>query len=147
MMAGMSAEIAPISSAGMVLSQPPIITTASSGSALIISSTSIAIRFRSSIEVGYENASCSETVGNTNGSAPAIAHAARDGLGHLRRGLVAGIEVGGGGEDADDRPVERVVGEARALQEAAPQEKREIFVAVLGEAGPKTLLHGNSPTN
>ena len=56
----------------MVLSQPPISTTASSGSAVIISSTSIAIRLRSSIEVGNENASCSETVGNTNGSAPAI---------------------------------------------------------------------------
>src|SRR4051812_17171748 len=72
MIAGMSAEIAPINSAGMVLSQPPISTTASSGSALIISSTSIAMRFRSSIEVGNENASCSDTVGNTNGSAPAI---------------------------------------------------------------------------
>ena len=72
MIAGMSAEIAPISSAGMVLSQPPISTTASSGSALIISSTSIAIRLRSSIEVGNENASCSDTVGNTNGSAPAM---------------------------------------------------------------------------
>ena len=70
--AGMSALIAPISSAGMVLSQPPISTTASSGSAPIISSTSIAIRFRSSIEVGNANASCSETVGNTNGSAPAM---------------------------------------------------------------------------
>jgi len=56
----------------MVLSQPPISTTASSGSALTISSTSIAIRLRSSIEVGYENASCSDTVGNTKGSAPAM---------------------------------------------------------------------------
>ena len=70
--AGMSALIAPISSAGMVLSQPPISTTASSGSAPIISSTSMAMRLRSSIEVGNANASCSETVGNTNGSAPAM---------------------------------------------------------------------------
>src|SRR5689334_3868475 len=70
--AGMSAEIAPISSAGMVLSQPPISTTASSGSARTISSTSIAIRLRSSIEVGNENASCSDTVGKTNGNAPAM---------------------------------------------------------------------------
>ena len=50
--AGMSAETAPISSAGMVLSQPPISTTESSGSAFTISSTSIDIRFRSSIELG-----------------------------------------------------------------------------------------------
>ncbi len=143
--AGMSAEIAPISSAGMVLSQPPISTTASSGSALIISSTSIAIRLRSSIEVGNENASCSETVGNTNGSAPAIRTPREIGFGDLRRGLVAGVEVGGGGEDADDRPVERLVGEARALEEAAPQEQRELLVAVLGEAGPQAFFHGNSP--
>ena len=129
----------------MVLSQPPISTTASSGSAVIISSTSIAIRLRSSIEVGNENASCSETVGNTNGSAPAMPHAARDRFGDLRRGLVAGVEVGGGGEDADDRPVERLVGEARALEEAAPQEQRELLVAVLGEAGPQAFFHGNSP--
>ena len=72
-------------------------------------------------------------------------HAARDRLGNLRRGLVAGVEVGGGGEDADDRPVERVVGEARALEEAAPQEQRKLLVAVLGEAGPKAFFHGNSP--
>ena len=129
----------------MVLSQPPISTTASSGSALIISSTSIAIRLRSSIEVGNENASCSDTVGNTNGSAPAMPHAARDRFGDLRCGLVAGIEVGGGGQDADDRPVERVVGEARALEKAAPQEKREFLVAVLGETRPQTLFHPRFP--
>ena len=69
--AGMSADTAPISSAGMVLSQPPISTTASSGSAEIISSASMAMRLRSSIEVGNENASCSEMVGNTNGRPPA----------------------------------------------------------------------------
>ena len=73
------------------------------------------------------------------------AHAARDRLGDLRRGLVAGVEVGGGGQDADDRPVERLVGEARALQEAAPQEQRELLVAILGEAGPQAFFHGNSP--
>ena len=74
-------------------------------------------------------------------------HAARDRFGDLRRGLVAGVEVGGGGEDADDRPVERLVGEARALEKAAPQEQRELLVAVLGEAGPKAFFHGNSPSD
>jgi hypothetical protein len=61
-----------MSSAGIVLSQPPISTTASSGSARSISSTSIAIKLRSSIEVGNVKASCSEMVGNTNGNAPAM---------------------------------------------------------------------------
>ena len=81
----MSAETAPISSAGMVLSQPPISTTASSGSARSISSMSIDIRLRSSIEVGNEKASCSEMVGKTNGSAAGHAHAARDRFGEPRR--------------------------------------------------------------
>src|SRR5262249_28911109 len=67
----MSAETAPLSSARMVLSEPPNSTTESSGSAFTISSTSIDIRLRSSIEVGKENASCSETVGKTNGRPPA----------------------------------------------------------------------------
>ena len=44
--AGTSAETAPISCAGTVLSQPPTSTTASIGWARIISSTSIAIRLR-----------------------------------------------------------------------------------------------------
>ena len=70
-MAGMSALIAPISSAGMVLSQPPISTTESSGRLATISSTSIAIRLRSSKEDGPANASCREMVGKMKGSPPA----------------------------------------------------------------------------
>ena len=68
-------------------------------------------------------------------------HAARDRLGELRRGAVAGIEIGRGRQHADDRPVERVVGEARALEKAAPQKQRELLVAVLRETGPQTTLH------
>ena len=69
--AGTSALTAPISSAGIVLSQPPISTTASTGSARSISSVSIDMRLRSSIEVGNENASWIEMVGKTNGRPPA----------------------------------------------------------------------------
>jgi len=45
----------------------------------------------------------------------------------------------------DDRPIERLVGETRALEKSAPQKQRELLVAVLGEAGPKAFFHGNSP--
>jgi hypothetical protein len=69
--AGTSAEAAPISCAGTVLSQPPTSTTASIGCARIISSTSIDIRFLNIIEVGLRNTSPSDTVGNSIGSPPA----------------------------------------------------------------------------
>ena len=69
--AGRSADAAPISCAGTVLSQPPISTTASIGCARIISSTSIDIRLRNIIEVGLKNTSPSDTVGNSIGNPPA----------------------------------------------------------------------------
>ena len=71
MTAGRSAEIAPISWAGTVLSQPPISTTASIGCARIISSVSIAIRLRRNMLVGCENDSWIEMVGNSIGRPPA----------------------------------------------------------------------------
>ena len=69
--AGTSAEAAPMSCAGIVLSQPPTITTASMGWARIISSVSMAIMFRNIIEVGLRNTSPSDTVGNARGRPPA----------------------------------------------------------------------------
>ena len=129
----------------MVLSQPPISTTASSGSAEIISSTSIAIRFRSSIEVGKENASCSETVGNTNGSAPAIRTPRDTASASCGAVLWQGLKS----EAVDRMPTigrssaSSVI--ARAFEKAAPQEQREFLVAVLGEAGPQAFFHGCSP--
>ena len=68
--AGTSAEIAPISCAGTVLSQPPINTTASMGCARTISSTSIAMRLRNIRLVGLRNTSPSEMVGKSTGSPP-----------------------------------------------------------------------------
>ena len=69
--AGRSAEAAPMSCAGTVLSQPPSSTTASIGWARIISSTSIDMRFLNIIDVGLRNTSPSDTVGNSSGRPPA----------------------------------------------------------------------------
>ena len=68
---GTSAEAAPISMAGVVLSQPERSTTPSSGYARMHSSTSIAIRFRNNIVVGFIRTSPSEIVGNSSGKPPA----------------------------------------------------------------------------
>lgn len=68
--AGSPAEIAPISCAGTVLSQPPSSTTESIGWARTISSTSIDMRLRNFSEVGVRNTSPSEIVGNSTGSPP-----------------------------------------------------------------------------
>jgi hypothetical protein len=57
--------------AGRVLSQPPITTTASIGCARIISSVSIAMRFRRNIEVGCAKLSWMEIVGKAIGMPPA----------------------------------------------------------------------------
>lgn len=69
--AGMFALTAPIIWAGMVLSQPPSSTTPSRGAALIISSTSIDNRLRSTMLVGREKGSEIEIVGNSRGRPPA----------------------------------------------------------------------------
>ena len=76
MMAGMSALAAPMSCAGVVLSQPHSSTTPSSGLARMDSSTSMAIRLRKSMVVGRMNISPSEMVGNSRGKPPA-AHTPR----------------------------------------------------------------------
>ena len=69
--AGTSALAAPISNAGVVLSQPPSSTTPSSGFALIDSSTSMLIRLRNSIVVGRILYSPSDITGNSIGNPPA----------------------------------------------------------------------------
>ena len=68
-------------------------------------------------------------------------HAPRHRLGEPAGGGVTGIEIGCRGQNADDRPVERLVGEARALQKAAAQEQREFLVAILGEPRPQPFFH------
>ena len=70
-MVGMSAEAAPMTSAGVVLSQPIRRTTPSSGWARIASSTSMDARLRNSMAVGRIVTSPSEETGNSRGKPPA----------------------------------------------------------------------------
>src|SRR3982750_1733006 len=70
-MAGMSQLAAPISSAGVVLSQPASSTTASMGLPRIASSTSMAARLRVSMAVGRRLDSPLENTGNSTGKPPA----------------------------------------------------------------------------
>src|SRR5262245_8269419 len=70
-MAGTSQLAAPITSAGVVLSQPVRRTTPSSGLARIDSSTSIDARLRNSIAVGRRLVSPSDITGNSRGRPPA----------------------------------------------------------------------------
>ena len=111
--AGRSALAAAISCAGRVLSQPPISTTESIGWARTISSVSIAIRLRRNMQVGCEKLSWIEMVGNTIGMRAGQHDAALHRLDQVGHVAVAGVVVAEGVGDADDRPVERVVGVAR----------------------------------
>ena len=70
-MAGTSALAAPMSSAGVVLSQPPSRTTPSSGLARMLSSTSMLIRLRNNMVVGRMLNSPSDITGNSSGTPPA----------------------------------------------------------------------------
>ena len=127
--------------AGRVLSQPPITTTASIGCARIISSVSIAIRLRRYIEVGCAKLSWIEMVGNTIGMRARQHHAALDRLDDLRHVAVAGIVVAVGVGDADDRPVQRVVGIAHRLDEGLAQEQRKAGVAIAGQSFAQSVGH------
>jgi hypothetical protein len=69
--AGTSQDAAPMSRAGVVLSQPVISTTPSTGLARIASSTSIEARLRNSIAVGRRLLSPVENTGNSKGKPPA----------------------------------------------------------------------------
>jgi hypothetical protein len=70
-MRGISTLAVPISSDGVVLSQPTSSTTPSSGLARIDSSTSIDARLRYSIAVGRISVSPSDITGNSSGKPPA----------------------------------------------------------------------------
>ena len=70
--AGMSADAAPIIMAGVVLSQPERRTTPSRGLARMHSSTSMDIKLRNIMAVGFMSASPSEITGNSKGIPPAM---------------------------------------------------------------------------
>ena len=67
---GLPAEIAPIIIAGKVLSHPPRRITTSTGCALIISSTSIDIKFRNIMLVGERLISPKEITGKSTAKHP-----------------------------------------------------------------------------
>ena len=69
--AGTSQLAAPISRAGVVLSQPVIRTTPSIGLPRIDSSTSMLARLRNNIAVGRRLVSPNDITGNSNGTPPA----------------------------------------------------------------------------
>ena len=70
-MVGRSALEAPISSAGVVLSQPMSSTTPSIGLPRMLSSTSMLARLRYSMAVGRRSVSPSDITGNSSGKPPA----------------------------------------------------------------------------
>ena len=67
--------------------------------------------------------------------------AALDRFDQLRDVAVARVEVAVGVGDADDRPVERVVGIALGLDEGLAQEQREAGVAVAGQTFAQAAGH------
>ena len=70
MMVGRSTLAAPMSCAGVVLSQPERSTTPSTGLARMDSSASMLMRLRNSIAVGRMSVSPSDIVGNSSGKPP-----------------------------------------------------------------------------
>jgi hypothetical protein len=70
-MAGRSQDAAPISSDGVVLSQPTSSTTPSMGWPRICSSTAMAARLRNIIAVGRKALSDTEKTGTSTGKPPA----------------------------------------------------------------------------
>src|SRR5207244_7324729 len=62
-------------------------------------------------------------------------------LHELRHVAVARIEIAERIGDADDRPLQRVVGIALGLDEGLAQEQRERLVAVAGQAFSQSVAH------
>ena len=71
-------------------------------------------------------------------------HAALDRLDQLGHVAVAGVVVAEGVGDADDRPLQRVVGIAHRLDEGLAQEQREVGVAVRRQASLHSLRRGHA---
>jgi len=68
-------------------------------------------------------------------------HAALDRLDQLRRRAVAGVVVGAGVRDADDRALERLVAVAHRADEGLAQEEGEFRVAIGRQALPHADAH------
>ena len=142
MIAGTPALIAPISCAGTVLSQPPSRTTASSGYERMHSSTSIAMRLRKSIALGFMRFSPSEMVGNSSGRPPGLQDAALGRVGEPAEVQVAVDELGPRVADADHgAAVERGPRDALGLDRGSVDEAREVVGAEPARAPQGLVVH------
>ena len=122
-MAGTSTLAAPISRAGVVLSQPTSSTTPSIGLPRIDSSTSMLARLRVSMAVGRRLDSPLEKTGKLHREATGFEDAALDVLRELAEVGVAGRQLGPRVADPDDGlALEFVVGDALVLHPAPVHE-------------------------
>ena len=142
---------APISRAGVVLSQPISSTTPSSGLARIDSSTSMAARLRNSIAVGRSQRLAERGDRKLEREAAGVEHAALHVLGERAEMRVAGRQLGPRVADADDGPaVELVLREAAVLEEGAVIEAHLVLAPEPGLAAQGALLvfvHWCVPSN
>ena len=121
--AGTSQLAAPISSAGVVLSQPTSSTTPSIGLARIDSSTSMLARLRNSIAVGPHVRFAERGHREFDREAAGFVYAAPHPLGEVAQVRVARRQFRPRVADADDRPsLEQVLGEALVLHPASVHE-------------------------
>ena len=136
--AGTSALTAPMICAGIVLSQPPTSTTASSGSARNISSVSIASRFRRMQARRVRERLMQRDRRKRERQAARHRHAALNRGDERGCGGVARIEVARGGGDADHRSIERFARESGRFEKRLAQEPRERLVAIARQSPGKT---------
>ena len=140
-MVGRSALAAPISSAGVVLSQPISSTTPSSGWARIalldVHGGEVAEQHR-----GRAHRHLAERRdGELEREAAGVEHAVADMLGDGAEMGVAGVQLGPGVADADDRPaLELVLREAAVLQERAVVEPHLVLPPEPGLAAELLLV-------
>ncbi len=67
-------------------------------------------------------------------------------VGQPASGGMTGIKIRRGRQNADNGTIERFVGEAGPLEEAATQEQRKLLIPVLSEARPQPFFHDETPT-
>ena len=127
-------DAAPISSAGVVLSQPIISTTPSNGLARIDSSTSIATWLRNSMAVGpHQRSRRGSSPGTRAGSRRPRARPRLTCSASSRKCALQGVTSRPGVADADHRPaVEEIVREALVLHPRAVDQRVAVVAAEPG---------------
>ena len=129
--AGRFIDTAPMISAGVVLSQPPISTQPSAGYERSNSSVSIARKLRYSMVVGFWNGSDSDIAGISTGKPPACQTPRLTSSARCAEVAVAGIDLAPGVDHGDDRLAVVVLARVAHLQRArAMAEGAQILGAV-----------------